>query len=297
MDNSAKNDFDYLKSLSTEKLESLLEIAVNPQSGNEDNEYIDNIIKAILYNEKCDPTGRISNVDEAWNEFQLFYNSTDRTGDSIFGPVEDVTKVDELCENNLDLIVSSKVKSSHKKIKRLLLTAILIILLCGMTMIPILGHENLLQLFAQWTSEQFTFTSNLNSTNNVSDCKTNFESIQDAFEFYQIETHVVPKDIPSDMIASEPQVNVYPSGYIEFSTIYSNDNDYIILQVIQNTHNKGQIYEKNNNNVEILSVDGIDYYLFSNDLDNVAAWQTGTLECSLSTSLELGELKKLVLSI
>jgi hypothetical protein len=63
-------EYDALRQLDVEKLEELLQAAVDPQNGDEDSEYVDTLLKIIVEKEREHNTGRLSNVEEMWQEFR-----------------------------------------------------------------------------------------------------------------------------------------------------------------------------------------------------------------------------------
>lgn len=69
--------YDYLKDLSIEDLEVLLQ-KTGEADFEGDEEYVDAIVEEIVQREREHPTGRIPNVDQAWLEFQLVYNTPER---------------------------------------------------------------------------------------------------------------------------------------------------------------------------------------------------------------------------
>ena len=77
--------YAYLEQLSTERLEELLTLDSDPSSDQEDEEYIDAILEVILKREKEHPTGRLTNVDKAWEDFQKYCNTPEGEGLSLYG--------------------------------------------------------------------------------------------------------------------------------------------------------------------------------------------------------------------
>jgi hypothetical protein len=64
-----------LQNLTVEELECLLKDAVFPQSGSENEKLVDAIIDAILKKETENPTGRLTDIESAWKEFQEHYKN------------------------------------------------------------------------------------------------------------------------------------------------------------------------------------------------------------------------------
>ena len=74
--------YEYLKDMSIEELETLL-TSDDLHLENED-EFYDAVGEEIVRREREAPTGRIKNVDEAWQEFLAVYHSPEREGALLF---------------------------------------------------------------------------------------------------------------------------------------------------------------------------------------------------------------------
>lgn len=57
------------------------------------------------------------------------------------------------------------------------------------------------------------------------------------------------------------------------------------------------VYEKTDDPVEKLTIDGTTYYLFSNANNIVGAWRSGNVECSITGNISFEELRTLIKSI
>ena len=55
--------------------------------------------------------------------------------------------------------------------------------------------------------------------------------------------------------------------------------------------NTNNTFEKDTGDVETFTMDGLDYYIFTNNRKNVAVWHSDNLEYSLSTTLPISELE------
>lgn len=62
------NKYHDLNRLSIDRLEKVLDAAVSAQP--EKGEFIDALLKVMAEKEKANPTGRVSDVERAWKEFQ-----------------------------------------------------------------------------------------------------------------------------------------------------------------------------------------------------------------------------------
>ena len=72
---SKNQNYAYLSRLSTQKLLELLAAAPAPAETPEDKAYIDAIVEVVLEREERHPTGLLPDPEQAWEEFQQYYNT------------------------------------------------------------------------------------------------------------------------------------------------------------------------------------------------------------------------------
>mgnify|MGYP000111959883 CR=1 FL=1 len=72
---SKNQNYAYLIRLSTQKLLELLAAAPAPAETPEDKAYIDAIVEVVLEREERHPTGLLPDPEQAWEEFQQYYNT------------------------------------------------------------------------------------------------------------------------------------------------------------------------------------------------------------------------------
>lgn len=80
---------------------------------------------------------------------------------------------------------------------------------------------------------------------------------------------------------------------LDFYVWYKNGNDNITLNILYSEETSG-MYEKDQQDVELYESKGSEYYIFSNNGENVAAWYKDDLEYSLSTTISVPELKTIL---
>ena len=81
-----KNTYAHLDRLSTEALEELL-CADIKSPDDDDDEVVLHILEVIEQREKAIPTGRLSDVDKALEEFQTYYNIPEMNGVTLYPDV------------------------------------------------------------------------------------------------------------------------------------------------------------------------------------------------------------------
>ena len=83
----AKDDsqkYAYLDQMSTEELEELLRTSIHFSDEAEDEDCINAILEVIIKREKEHPTGRLTDIDKAWSDFQTHFNTPEGEGLSLF---------------------------------------------------------------------------------------------------------------------------------------------------------------------------------------------------------------------
>ena len=124
-----------------------------------------------------------------------------------------------------------------------------------------------------------------------------YSSMSEALLDYGLED-VSPTWIPEGYALDE--VRVYDGEYpITFIAVYENaDEKSLRFTVDYYPKVSGSpFFEKDGEKVEILSIDGQEYYLFSNLGKNLVAWNSGPLICGIQSEESQRELKRIVRSI
>ena len=301
IDQKKIHGYAYLDQLSTEQLEELLRSdSKTMENGNDDSIFY--ILEMIEKREKEHPTGRLPDVDKAWEDFQKYYNTPEGEGRSLY-PSEGKND-SEMAMGEADHCKASAKRHLHRRLRRILVSAAAMVCLVIFMMPPALGYENIFEMIAHWTAEQFSFSNN--SENPVSDHrissdpknKGEYGSLQEALEQYGINDAVVPQSIPDGFQPEEIWVQEYPvSGNIEFVASYANGDDYIVITIVQHSGQSNKIYEKNDQAVERYLSGDVEHYIFHNNKNITAAWHVDSLECSISTTLSVTELEKIIDSI
>ena len=149
--------YAYLNQLSTEKLEELLKMDRLSECDEATSEYFDAIEEVILRREEQEPSGRLSNVGDSWEEFQKQYAAPEGRNLRLF-PEDDSCK-----DNSEDLgapsdkqpVISRRRYRPLRKVA--LVAAIAATLLAGMVVAQAAGLDVFGRL-ARWTDEIFQFT-------------------------------------------------------------------------------------------------------------------------------------------
>jgi hypothetical protein len=298
MASQESNDkFAYLNQLSTEELEALLCADIDsPEDG--DDEVIFYILEVI--ESRCGTAEeREAATEKAWEEFQTYYNTPDYEGKPLYdsSPRETTTPFD------FGVHSKSAVQRSRNVRRALIAAAIVAVLVASMT-IPVLGYPSVLHMIAGWTTGQFSFqpSGDANSDHDEvvwpDEPRNNFSDLQEALDYYQISEKVVPQAIPEGFQLQEIRVQHFTGvDIIEFNCVYTKEFDNIFILAIYSKSGNNRFYEKDSGEIENYVAGNIVHYILANNNDAVATWYTDDLECSISTTLPIGELKQLIDSI
>ena len=100
-----------------------------------------------------------------------------------------------------------------------------------------------------------------------------------------------PTYLPDGFEFDESDLTIFPeSDTIDYTSWYINGSDEIAFGVLL-SDNTNNTFEKDTGDVETFTMDGLDYYIFTNNRKNVAVWHSDNLEYSLSTTLPISELE------
>lgn len=109
-----------------------------------------------------------------------------------------------------------------------------------------------------------------------------------------VDSLVFPTYIPDGFQVEENDLYFQPEfNRLDFCVWYSNGNEDIIFSILYNEGAR-RVYEKDREDLELYEVGESDYYIFSNNGENVAAWYSNGLEYSLSTTISVLELKTIL---
>ena len=152
---------------------------------------------------------------------------------------------------------------------------------------------------ACWTKEFFRFESMSDGTEGREpDKEVNMElnSLRDALNVNNASEGLMPNWIPAGYSCVDIKTQESPKTRT-ISAIYEKDGERLLIKIRQALGGEQYQVEKSEDLVEIYSVDGMDYYIFSNNETLQAAWIVGDCECFLSGKITMEEMKRIIDSI
>ena len=295
---SKNQNYAYLSRLSTQKLLELLAAAPAPAETPEDKAYIDAIVEVVLEREERHPTGLLPDPEQAWEEFQQYYNTPEGEDQSLYPAENPGTAPSEPAPSQTEYRPQRRPKRHF--FRRVVIVAAVVVCIA---LPPALGFENVFQMFGAWTDEVFVLidTYNILDSREETNAECNELNIQEILKEAGIAGNIVPAWIPSGFILDSITVSELQSpDRVEVRTYYTWD-DFLITIVyskyIESNFDTVTIFEKDSDAVEKYNVKGIVHYLFKNIDKQVAVWNQGNVECVISGNISYSDLKKMIDSI
>ena len=293
--NCTNRKYAYLEQLSTEKLEEILKMSSNFSDGEDTSEYFDAVEEVLLKRETMSSTGRLSDLDTSWKEFQQQYKAPEGKGIELY-------PADELVQGREQTVLSShSAHVQHQKrglLKKVTLIAAIIIVLSATMVVAQAAGLDVWGMFAHWTEETFQFQG---STAEVQDeHRDYYKRIQAETEKCGIEEDIVP--------------TWYPEGYILESVDYSESrkrsaisalfiedgtSDFLINYWIYSGSEQvsSRIFEKDSQEIETYTSNEKTFYLVKNLDSQFAVWANDSICVEISGTLSNEELKMIIDSI
>lgn len=200
----------------------------------------------------------------------------------------------------------SKTAAQHKATmfpSRLLRTiaavlAVVLILTAGTTITAKALNYDIWGKFATWSSEFFHFVDRTQPPENAPNKTNNVElaSLLDALAQHKIEESIAPTWLPDGYKHKDILVMKSPME-ASIQAIYENNGVELIISIRQTIGIKPEKIEKNDSLLEIYTIDGIEYYIFSNTETLQATWLLGEFECQIIGQITIEEMKAMIDSI
>lgn len=177
--------------------------------------------------------------------------------------------------------------------------AVVIMFAVGTSITAKAFHVDIWSKFASWTKDIFQFTDLPWETTPESPEKEynpELTSLQDALTEHGIIEKVIPTWMPIGYRTSDLKILNTPRVR-NISAVYEKDGSELIIKIRQTIGVQAPQIEKNDDLLETYTVDGVEYYIFSNTETLQAAWSNGEFECIIGGNITLEEMKAMIDSI
>lgn len=280
-----KNEYEsgtYWDQLSTEQLEDILRADIaSPNQTND--ETVFHILEVLEKREKENPSGRLPDTDQAWQEFQKYYNIPEGEGESLYPIRNDQEK--------RSASVPTKTRRVFRSRKILVVAAVLILMFGGMLTAQAAGVD-VFGAIGRWTEETFLF--------DIVQDNDRTSLFQETATQAKIPQDFVPTWVPDGFEGAEPQVDTVENYMTSIICVYSNQEKTYSVD-IEHYYNKADIetlvIEKDDTNVCSYESNGKTFYIMSDMEYLTATWTDGTFVETISGQLSMDEIKTIIDSI
>jgi len=155
---------------------------------------------------------------------------------------------------------------------------------------------DLFEIIAKWTKETFHFgyVTDTGETNEPSpDTKNPFTTLQEALSKYEITCELVPTWIPEGYEDDGVKIKEAPTQRV-FTAQYKNGDKSIRIRIADYLDASPVQVEQSDDLLEVISHNGIDYYLFKNYEQLRVVWITEKYECYIIGELSETEMKEII---
>ena len=287
-----KNEYEsgtYWDQLSTEQLEDILRADIaSPNQTND--ETVFHILEVLEKREKENPSGRLPDTDQAWQEFQKYYNIPEGEGQSLY-PIRNN-------QEKRSASVPTKTRRVFRPRKILVVAAVLILMFGGMLTAQAAGVD-VFGAIGRWTEETFHFELPINHDDLAGETDYN---LRNASQKAGLPGSVAPIWCPEGFVPKTP-TNTHIEDYVDTAVCeYINENEnrsyFVDISYYYNSSDvEATIFEKDDSEVVTYSSNRGTFYIFSNIDVLAATWSNGHLSITVAGDLQLEELEKIIDSI
>lgn len=295
---SKNQNYAYLSRLSTQKLLELLAAAPAPAETPEDKAYIDAIVEVVLEREERHPTGLLPDPEQAWEEFQQYYNTPEGEDLSLYPAENPGTAPSEPAPSQTEYRPQRRPKRHF--FRRVVIVAAVVVCIA---LPPALGFENVFQLIGAWTDDIFLLNNVSSVEGNEIEADKKSVDIEEILGELNYSENIFPTWIPEGFELEKVITNEFVlSGKTELRIHYKNGQTRELITFTYNVYNSiasGTMtaFEKDANALEEYFVGDVTHYIFENLGKYIAVWNQNNIECAISGDVSLTELKEMLNSI
>ena len=147
-----------------------------------------------------------------------------------------------------------------------------------------------------WAQETFSFSMGVEVSEPTPIDLNTYIALQEALSENKRDTSLLPTWIPDGYILNEIIIDENPLQEI-YIAIYSNGNSCLKISAKLYLSSEPEQIEQSNISTEILTIDGRDYYILSNNDLNQVAWLNGSFEYYIAGEITIEEMKLMISSI
>lgn len=287
-----KSELKFLERLSIEELEALLKLSGDP---NDVELLFDTVVEEVVAREREKPTGRLPDVDAAWDELQARYQTMPDTGSH---PQFQEQSTDSTAAEPLIPVPDKPRRASLSKAVRLAAVMAAAVALCLALMVGAqAAGADVFGALARWTDDTFHFET---WSAEPIYCEALHNTIQEVLDTQGILGEFAPSWYPEGFDIANTVIIEDELG-VSIRILLSNEaGDSIVISVEQYKQERfvdPQTFEIEAETVKEYPSNGKIYYIFANEDSITAAWSDGMILQKIWGELTLQELKTIIDSI
>ena len=277
----------YLEQLSTEQLEDILRADLASED-QENDEAVFHILEVLEKREKENPTGRLPDVDQSWQEFQKYYNIPEGEGQSLY-PVRS--------DPETQSAPTPAKKNRRFRPRKILVVAAVLVLMFGSMLTAQAAGVDVFGAIGRWTEEKFHFEITPASEDGTTDY-----TFREASRKRGLPQSLIPTWYPKGFEPSEP-IDDSVEDYVDsvYCEYINKEEDRFYLAMVSRYFDSeaiaATVYEKDDTEVEIYESKGRTFYIMSNLDSMTATWSDGIISIDIIGQLEVNQIKRIIDSI
>lgn len=291
---SQDSELKFLNRLSIEELETLLRLSGDPA----DVEMLfDAIAEEVVAREQENNTGRLPDVNSAWEELLARYSQEQERPGSM------LTENAALPDGSTDTYCMERKigRTPQVSFRRIVRTAATVVATIVLSLALMVGAQaagaDVFGALARWTDETFHFET---WSAELTHCEALHDAIQDVLETQGISGEFAPTWYPNGYNIASVQTSEDSLGLsIEIALLSESGRTFFVRldQYNRSEYIDPQTFEIDAQSVEEYTSNGRTFFIFINDNSITASWSDGRVLQRIWGSLTVRELKTIVDSI
>lgn len=291
-----KSELKFLQRLSIEELEALLKLSGNP----DDVELLfDTVVEEVVAREEKNPTGRLPDVDTAWDELQMMYRNMPDKGTLPPSVSEGASFAGE--NGSAPLAEPTADKPRRISLRRVARTAAVmaaaVVLCLGLMVGAQAAGVDVFGVLARWTDDTFHFET---WSAEPTYCEALHDTIQEVFNTQGVLGEFVPTWYPDgyDVASVKTSEDVLGQS-IDITLLNESGNAFSIRldRYSQNKYIDPLTFEIESGSVEDYLSNGKTYYIFTNAEVSTATFSDSTTLYRIWGELDIDEMRCMIDSI
>lgn len=294
--NPLKSELKFLERLSIEELEALLKLSGDP----DDVELLfDTVVEEVVAREKENPTGRLPDVDTAWDELQMLYQNMPVEERLPLPLSEGISPAGDHGSTSLASSAEDKPRRvSFRKVARTAAIMAAAVVLCLALMVGAqAAGADVFGALARWTDDTFHFET---WSAEPTYCEALHDTIQEVLDTQGILGEFAPTWYPDGYKVAGVKTSEDTLGHsIDITLLNEVESAFSIRldQYNQNNYIDPLTFEIESGSVEDYLSNGKTYYIFTNAEMTTATFSNSTTLYRIWGELDIYEMKHMIDSI